>query len=244
MMDKGLGRLPPADMIHEDKYQFRLLTPVPTAERTLRLPYQYRARMDQGQEGACVGYALSWAMSILNRRYYDARELYRAAQRHDEWEGDADGETGPKYEGTSVRAGCDVLRDMGHRHLYRNHSRDWDLHHGIERNEWARTAEEVRACIARGVPVVLGIDWTTNFSNPVQKGREWWIGEGDLGRVQGGHAICAYAVSDRRQAIRLVNSWGLEYELVWMPYDTLQRVLDGLRHQGEATIITDRDGPQ
>ena len=36
---------------------------------------------DQGEEGACVGFALSRMMSLLNRQKYDARWLNRRATR-------------------------------------------------------------------------------------------------------------------------------------------------------------------
>jgi hypothetical protein len=41
------------------------------------------------------------------------------------------------------------------------------------------------------VPVVLGINWYTNFDAPVKRGGEWHIGDGDLGSIRGGHSICA-----------------------------------------------------
>ncbi len=236
-IEHTLGRLPPSDQIHAMKYPLQLPRTVSTVERTLSLPYGYRRGYDQGSEGACVGFALSWAMSILNRRFYDARELYRTAQRIDEWPGDADGETGPKYEGTSVRAGCDVLRDKGHKLLHRHsHTHNWEPEHGIERNEWASTVDQIRTCIAGGVPVVIGSNWYEGMDRPIKLGREWWMSF-EMGRVRGGHAWCIYGASDRRQACKLVNSWGLEYPLTWIPYDTLQRLLN---EDGEATVLTDK----
>ncbi len=233
-MAHGLGRRPPPDQKHSEKYPLRRTTTVETAERTLKLPYHYRPKYDQGKEGACVGFALSWAMSILNRQFYDAFWLYRQAQRVDDWPGE-------DYSGTSVRAGCDVLRDQGHRLLHQHsHEHHPERDHGIQRNEWATTVDSIRSCIASGVPVVMGVDWMTNFDAPVKKGREYWIGEGDLGRIRGGHAICAYAVSDKRQAVKLVNSWSTSYPLVWLGYDVLQRLLDGIAYPGEATVLVDR----
>ncbi len=58
-MNNGLGRrpLPEGDVKHLEKFPIRRLLPttVATVERTLSLPSRYRAKMDQGQEGACVG---------------------------------------------------------------------------------------------------------------------------------------------------------------------------------------------
>ncbi len=238
-MNNGLGRrpLPPGDVLHLERFPIRQLLPetVTTVERTLALPYAYRPKYDQGAEGACVGFSASWAMSILNRRFYDAGWLYREAQKIDEWPGES-------YSGTSVRAGMEVLRSLGHRFLH-NHAHEHapQVEDGIDEYRWATTVEEVRTCIAAGVPVVLGIDWMSAFDTPTRKSDgSWWIGEGDLGRVRGGHAICAYGASDRRQAVKLCNSWGKAWPLAWLPYATLQRLLDGVQYPGECAIVTDR----
>ena len=44
--------------------------------------------------------------------------------------------------------------------------------------------------------------------------------------------------NERMGAVRLLNSWGRDYpRRVWMPFETLQRLLD---EDGEATLVTDR----
>ena len=44
--------------------------------------------------------------------------------------------------------------------------------------------------------------------------------------------------NDRMGAVRVLNSWGRSYpHRVWMPYETLQRLID---EDGEATVVTDR----
>lgn len=242
-MINELGRrpLPEGDTEHLEKYPIRQLLPTTVArvERTLLLPYSYRPKYNQGNEGACVGFASSWMMSILNRRFYDAPFLYHEAQKIDEWEG-------TDYSGTSVRAGMEVLRSIGHRFLHRHkHEHAPMIEDGISEYRWATTVDEVRTCLAAGVPVTLGVDWMSSFDNPKQKSNgSWWIGEGDLGTVRGGHAICCYAASDRRQAVKLTNSWGKPYPLVYLPYTALQQLLDGIQYPGEAAIITDRIGEE
>ncbi len=241
MAEFPLGRKVPGDWVHVERYPLRAIMPetIATVEDVLPLPYAYRPKYDQGSEGACVGFASSWMVSIFNRRFYDARWLYKSAQQIDEWEGDS-------YSGTSVRAGMDVLREVGHRRNVRGVSQPPDMAHGIVANRWATNVDEVRACVAAGGPVVLGINWYTNFDKPaprrgadgfVPNRPEWYIGVGDLGTVRGGHAICVYGASDRRQAVKLVNSWGTRYQLVWLPYSVLARLLS---EDGEATIVTDR----
>jgi hypothetical protein len=58
---------------------------------------------DQGAEGACVGFAASRMMSLLNRARYDARWLYHEAQKIDGWPTPARG-------ARQGRAACDILR--------------------------------------------------------------------------------------------------------------------------------------
>jgi hypothetical protein len=231
----GLGRLPPTDYEHEYKYPLRLVMPrtVATVERLLPLPAQYRDNYDQGREGACVGFSCSWAMSILNRRFYHAQWLYEEARRRDEWPGE-------NYDGTSVRAGLDVLRDTGHRRIFRGQTKDTNYADGINEFRWANSVDEIRTAIAAGAPVVLGIDWFYDFYQPIQNGREWWL-PATSGGIAGGHAICCYGASDRRQAVKLVNSWGNTYPTVWLSYANLERLLAGFDYPGEAAVITDRN---
>ena len=228
-MTHALGRLEPQDWEHIDKYPLMLATSVARVEDILPLPYQYRQKYDQGEEGACVGFASSWMTSINNRKFFDAHWLYKEAQKVDGWEGE-------DYDGTSVRAGMDILRQVGHKNLYRYPSVP-RLEYGIAANRWARTVDELRTCIAAGVPVVMGTNWYSAFDNPQPKGREFWIPKDNIGRIRGGHAWCIYGASDRRQAFKMVNSWGNEYPLTWFPYDLVDRLL---REYGEATIVTDR----
>ena len=97
----------------------------------------------------CVGFAASRAMSLLNRKRYDARWLYREAQRVDEWEGEA-------YSGTSVRAAMDVLRRVGHAPTYRGATRPVDASEGIVENRWAQSVDEVLACLQSPLYASLG----------------------------------------------------------------------------------------
>lgn len=46
------------------------------------------------------------------------------------------------------------------------------------------------AALPTGVPVAIGVNWYTNFDNPVRRGLRWYIGEGPLGSVRGGHCVC------------------------------------------------------
>jgi len=233
MPEGPLGRRPPTDWEHVDKYplaalplqdrprfvsspigvnwypefdspekgrdgKWRIKTPGPGSRARgghciCVLPGGYRDLAswwdfyNQGQEGACVGFGISRAMSQLNRKRYDARWLYRWAQDHDEW-----WDT-PPQEGTSVRAGLDGLRTVGH---------------VVVRNGRAATQPDP----AEGISANR---WATNI-------QDWLLALGRLGATE----------------VPLANSWGRRYpRVVWLPVEAAERLL---REDGEFSIITDR----
>lgn len=95
---------------------------------------------DQGSEGACVGFGSSRMMSLQNRKRYDGFWLYREAQKVDEWPGEA-------YDGTSVRAAMDVLRERGHRVMRDGRSSPESAAEGISANRWARSIDDFLAAV-------------------------------------------------------------------------------------------------
>jgi hypothetical protein len=213
-------------------------------EKNLRLPRWHRLH-DQGKEGACVGFGLSMMMSILNETQaiadklppyihrYNAQWLWKEAKKIDEWE-----DTNPDDDnGTSVRAGADILRTIGHQRILRRKVMDADIAQGIQENRWATTVDEIRSSINSNIPVAIGVNWYANFDEPSNEDGDNWIGKGELGYVRGGHCVCIYGASDERQAFRIKNSWGCDYPLVWLPYTVMDRLL---REDGEATLVVDR----
>lgn len=116
---------------------------------------------DQGVEGRCVEFATLRVLTLLNRKRYDitSRWHYWQAQRADEWEGGSYPGARPYYEGTSVRAGLDVLRRYGAIPALRN-GRPIpaavdpqglaDTSEGIAAYRWARSWDDVREVL--GVP--------------------------------------------------------------------------------------------
>jgi hypothetical protein len=95
---------------------------------------------DQGTEGACVAFAWSRAMSLLNRRRYHAPWLYTRAQQVDEWPGEG-------YAGTSVRAAAEVLSTLGHRCVRGRLVAAEDQSEGILVYRWATSVDEVHAAL-------------------------------------------------------------------------------------------------
>lgn len=208
---------------------------VPRVNRKLDLYKPYIPKYDQGAEGACVGFGFSWMMSIMNRRFYDAQWLYTEAQLVDPFHDT------PPGSGTTSDAGAQVLISRGHRRIWGGHSMAPRIAEGIAFVRWAHhlnAVDELRTQISKGIPFGLGINWYSNFDQPKwSEANGWVIGEGDLGWLRGGHFICGYGASDDKEMFYLVNSWGMDYPLVKIPYRTVERMI---QEDGDAAVITDR----
>lgn len=245
-----LGRREPTDWKHVERYPASTLIATathpltaapPNTEKGLGLPWWWKQH-DQGQQGACVGFGCSAMMSITNHRQrllasgrdvtyrYEARWLYHEAQAIDEYEDT------PPEEGTSVRAGCEILRSVGHRRVQRQTPAP-DPSHGIAAYRWATTVDEIRAAIYSDAAVTIGVAWYSSFDAPVEIDGERWMRFTPDAWVRGGHATCLYRMSDRLEAFKMMNSWGSAYPPVWVPYAVMERLLG---EYGEAALITDR----
>jgi hypothetical protein len=186
--------------------------------------------LDQGREGACVGFGwvhealttpvrvdIARMASVVPRNPTDfALYVYRQAQRIDEWEGE-------DYEGTSVLAGAKIMQDLGLLREYR----------------WAFGVMDVALAVTNVGPVVIGIPWYDSMYE--SKG----IVEVH-GSVVGGHCllVMAYrkagAVFENEAAFGLFNSWGPGWGrngLAWIRQSSLARLL---ADRGEACVPTRR----
>lgn len=256
--DSRLGRLIPDNWDHVEKYPFRSVAPamVTAVEKVMKLP-GWHWEHDQGREGSCVGHGIAMERAITNTaqnvvlrilgiktRWYDSIDIWNQAKIIDGWP-----ETNPGDDnGTSVHAGYDVARDKGIVRVDKMQlvngrptpiaPQPRSLAEGIATNRWARTVDEMRTGISQGLPVTIGVNWYSNFDVPKPDAAgDYWIGKGNMGTIRGGHCVCLYGASDKRQAFRLKNSWGRAYPLVWLPYSTMARLL---AEQGEAALVTDR----
>lgn len=103
---------------------------------------------NQGQQGSCVGHGVSRQQGLVYRKRFDAVWLYNEAQK-------IDGDPNP-HEGTTVRAGLEVLRQQGHRVAHGPvttnvaHSDPPNPNYGVTAYRWATTAEEVVAALGYG----------------------------------------------------------------------------------------------
>jgi hypothetical protein len=256
-VEHPLGRLEPSDFKHVELYPLTAVLPetVDYVERLLQIP-GWRVSHDQGSEGSCVGHAVALERAIVNRMQlvaagrretvrYDPIDLWNEAKRVDEWEWTLPGDT----NGTSVRAAYDVAQARGLSRVSSMKLVDGvprpfgakaaDVAHGVTTFRWAHTVDEVRSAIAAGLPVAIGVNWHRGFDTPVYRSSAYWLPTlaAGIGAVRGGHAVCLSGASDAREAFRLVNSWGRDYPLVWLPYETMGFLLD---QAGEAAVVTDR----
>lgn len=195
-----------------------------TAKPPLRsFTWQVGPVLDQGREGACVGFGHSARIMAAPDRHKEvdnawAREVYLAAQRIDEWPGE-------DYEGTSVLAGAKVLKNRG---LYESYA-------------WAFGVDDTLRAIGYLGPVVLGINWVEGMDDPRPSGLVEVSG-----RVRGGHCILARGVRLRAvlpgegikplEVVRLRNSWGPDYAAGGDLYVKVEGLQQLLAAEGEACL--------
>lgn len=187
-------------------WPIRAAMPV-TVNRVRRMHRAHRIRLNQGQEGACVGNG--WTAELQARpnvvggdlgrigaieAQQFATNVYRQAQSLDDWPGES-------YEGTSVLAGAKVVKQMGY----------------IDEYRWAFSIDDVIDALITTGPVVIGIPWYDSMYETRPSGL---VDVG--GRIVGGHCLCLIGYdpamrlpkegwTKRFEVVRWRNSWGSDY---------------------------------
>lgn len=171
-----------------------------------------RTWLDQGREGACVGY--SWAHEVAARPVEltatdaMARRFYARAQA-------LDGQPWP--EGTSVIAGAKAVREDGYTTGFR----------------WAFGLDQALIAISRKGPAVIGCNWYEGMFDTDTAGHLH-----KAGRIVGGHAILAVGVNVRLRTVLLHNSWGPDWGMNGKAYLSWDDFGALLREDGEVCIPT------
>lgn len=182
--------------------------------------------LDQGQEGACAGFATTHAIltepRIQDPKIYNAKfareSLYYPAQMNDEFPGGEYPGADPRMGGTSVLAVMKEAKALG----------------VIEKYEWAFSIESLVLGVSWHGPAVLGTVWTDSMMRPDRKGAVKTDG-----RVVGRHAYLMYGVNIRTRMALCLNSWGEEgYGVQGRFQIALDDVEDLLGSRGEAVFIT------
>lgn len=189
---------------------------------------------DQGQEGACVGFAWSHELAgrpkVIPTDAAYALKVYRRARQLDPWPGE-------DYSGTSVLAGVKAVQEILNQYGKAL----------ITEYRWAFGIQDVLRILGYQGPVVLGIDWYEDMYYPDAKN---FIRP--TGQLAGGHAILANGVKivKRDSAlpaswdnvdmdksyVRLHNSWGTGYGAGGDAFITVRDLDTLLRNGGEACV--------
>lgn len=184
--------------------------------------------LDQGQEGACVGFGVTnellyYPVPVRGLDATFAREkIYWVAQREDPWPGGAYPTANPRYEGTSVLYGVKAAADLGY---YTEYS-------------WATAEKEMALGVGHLGPAIIGIDWTEDMFEPDATGFLHATGD-----KLGGHCILVTAVNIRSGYYTLHNSWGPDWGNhgdAKISRTDMAKLLDA---DGECCIITQRNQP-
>lgn len=166
-------------------YTMPLVLSASPEDRRVVVDWEIGPIRDQGVEGACVGFgcrALLDASPFQQIIGPSAREIYLEARVIDEF----DDRKVP--EGTSVRAGLNVLKSHGL----------------IQSYVWATGIEDVYQFIAKKGPVVIGVNWYSYDTTA----------EGLIpmtGTPVGGHCVLLYGFDREKKRFLVQNSWGESY---------------------------------
>lgn len=182
--------------------------------------YRHGFRLDQGQEGGCVGAGWGYELAALPAAvdvpdYAWCRErIYWPAQRdYDPWAGGSYPGASPFYEGTTTEAGAKACRSLGL----------------IDAWHWPQTWHELGASLSHFGPVVAGVDWTEGMTRPDAEGVIHATGP-----IVGGHCVCLLGalwrftgrgrtwddVDPVRSLLVIPQSWGRDHGvdgLVFLP---------------------------
>lgn len=182
-------------------------------------------RLDQGTDGACVGFGIAHELAALpapvpglDFRFAKER-IYWEAQKIDPWPGGAYPGASPRYEGTSVLAGIKVAHKMGYFDSYR----------------WSFGIEDLILGVGYNGPAVVGTVWTRDMFRPGQHG---FIHP--TGAIVGGHCYLINSVDVKGKCFTIVNSWGPSWGRNGCAFITWHEMDRLLQQAGEAAFMIGR----
>lgn len=182
-------------------------------------------RLDQGQDGACVGFGTTHRIAALpisfgGANYNYAMGLYHEAQKLDPWPGE-------DYEGTSVLAGAQAAQARGHFSAY----------------HWCFTIEDYMRALAHEGPVIVGSNWFNDMFDPDERGLLHPTGD-----VAGGHCWLLRGLTLNPGGVRkgvgpvfrMTNSWGKSWGENGEAYITVEDFERYIMPNGEGCVPTEQ----
>jgi len=145
-------------------------------------------QLDQGSEGACVGFGWTGFMNAKPIKHEHGNEMgfdvYHRARQLDEWPGE-------DYSGTSVRAGAKVLKERGHISAY----------------AFTQDVETLIHFVLNNGPTPIGVSWYEGMDRVDSEGYIY-----PTGSTRGGHCVIVdgvvRGVEGEVDRFRIRNSWG------------------------------------
>lgn len=196
----------------------------PPSKRTGQIMWECNTHLDQGREGACVGFGIGHELLSVPMpatgvdARYAKEQIYWEAQKIDAKEGGSYPGADPFYEGTSVLAGVRIAKKLG-----------W-----IEGYYWCFGIDELLEGIGSG-PVVVGTVWTKDMHTPDRSG---FIAP--TGDVSGGHCYLIVGVDFDRGFLVIHNSWGDGWGIGGNCFMHIEHMGLLLEAQGEAVVFVNR----
>lgn len=174
---------------------------------------------DQGEQGSCVG----WAVGYAARSYY-------AVTREGQPRNHMPAIASPAYiygaikpagncdTGSLITRALNLLAQDGAvslaRHPYNdricpapNRVSSAQFRIAGWRALTIGVIDDAKGALAKGHPVIIGAGMTKDFLR--LRGNVVWRGEGE--RIPGGHAMTLVGYDERRQAFKVINSWGTKW---------------------------------
>lgn len=187
---------------------FPIRAALPPAVALKTKSWAISTRLDQGREGACVGFGWTHELACapVAYRHLDtsfARQVYKDAQQIDEWPGD-------RYDGTSLLAGAKVLQARGYMAEYR----------------WTFGLDDLLDALMFG-PVVVATSWYDGMYDP----RPSKLLDIE-GRVVGRHCYLVRGLTLKPRlrgetklgpCVRIWNSWS--WNEAYIPVEKFERLL-------------------
>lgn len=212
------------------------VVPQAVASRSWLLPPANR--LNQGQQGSCVGHG--WTHELLSApspiRGVDhdyAVGLYYDAQRTDRWAGGEYPGASPRYSGTSNLAGAKVAKARGF----------------IDEYRWCFSIDDVMRALSHEGPVVAATSWRSSMWETRPSGLIESVDSSD----EGGHCYLLRGLtlkpslkgeSKLGPVIRITNSWGPGWGILGEAFIRVEDFEKLLHAQGDACVPMGRKKPK